>query len=304
MSNDNRNRYRELYEAQPEQRLYAAPWWLDAVCGNDNWDAVITDGLNAKPAYSLALPFFKTKIRGLSAVITPPLTQWVDIVDSHALSSEYPLLLQQLPASSILDISLRPKIELLPPPRSFRISTQYSYILLPATSADVAMSRYNDTMRYTIRQAPDQVIIQKQPDIDLLIRLVASVFKQKQIKEPPWIRSILPRVAHEIMERGCGEMRFALQQDRVIAGSLVAWDEKHTYYLVGGRESDEKGQSAHAYLLHDAIISAGARGQDFDFEGSMIPGVASFFQSFGARPVPFVRLRRFRGAGLLWSLLK
>jgi hypothetical protein len=304
MSSDNRNRYRDLYESQPDQRLYAAPWWLDAVCGTDGWNAAIADVLVDNEDKPVAIPFFKTTIRGLSAVITPPLTQWVDVIDSHALSSIYPLLVKQLPASSILDISLRPGIELLPPPRAFRISTQYSYILPALASAEAALARYNDTMRYTIRQAPDQLIIQKKPDIDLLLQLVASVFIQKQMKEPPWIQSVLPRLAKEVIARGCGEMRFAIQQNKVIAGSLVVWDDKHAYYLVGGREAGEKGQSAHAYLLHDAILSAGARGQDFDFEGSMIPGVASFFQSFGARPVPFVRLRRFRGRGLLWSLLK
>jgi hypothetical protein len=96
----------------------------------------------------------------------------------------------------------------------------------------------------------------------------------------------------------------AREGQEVLAAVLVAWDPVSTYYLAGGRTARPGAASAHAILLDHAVGDAMARGTSFDFEGSMHPGIANFFQSFGARPEPFTRLTRFTGAGRLWAFLR
>lgn len=300
MSAGHKERYHQLYEVQPDKRLYAAPWWLDATCGNDGWDACFSESEGT----TLALPYCAQRIRGLAAMITPPLTQWVDILHQGTAPSSYSSLFSNLPDRPILDISVKPGIDLLPLPSSLRISSQYSYVLPPATNAAKAIAGYNDSLRYSLKLAPENFSIKREVDIQLLVQLYAAVFRQKSMKPPWWIASVLPRLIRAVLNRGQGEMRFARDRDKVIAGSLIVWDDSHDYYLVGGRDAGEGGMSAHAFLLHDAIVSAGARNHDFDFEGSMVAGIASFFQSFGAKPVPYTRIRRFRGMGRLWSMVQ
>lgn len=249
------------------------------------------------------MPYCNQRIRGMASMITPPLTQWVDILQQGEGPPSYSDLFTKLPDRPILDISVKPGITLLPLPSSLRISSQYSYVL-PAADAATAIAGYNDTLRYTLKQAPESFSIKRDVNIQQLVQLYASVFSQKNMKPPWWIATVLPRLIRAVLDRGQGEMRFAMHHDKVIAGSLTVWDDSHTYYLVGGRDAGKGGMSAHAFLLHDAIVAAGARHHDFDFEGSMVAGIASFFQSFGAKPVPYARVRRFRGLGRLWSMLR
>jgi lipid II:glycine glycyltransferase (peptidoglycan interpeptide bridge formation enzyme) len=50
-----------------------------------------------------------------------------------------------------------------------------------------------------------------------------------------------------------------------------------------------------AWLLWQAMLFARDRGCGiFDFEGSMVPGVARFYRNFGARPVSYPGLIRYR----------
>ena len=292
-------RYHQLYDLQPDKRLYAAPWWLDATCGSDGWDVVLSENDGAV----LAMPYCNKRVSGMASMITPPLSQWVDVLHHGSAAPHYAALFTLIPGKPVLDISLKPGIELLPPSPSFSISSQYSYVLDPAADAAGVLAQYNDTLRYTLKQVPEHYIIKREANIQQLVQLYASVFIHKKMKPPWWIAHVLPQLARTVLDRGQGEIRFAIHRDIVVAGSLVVWDDNHDYYLVGGREPGEGGLSAHAFLLHDAIVSAGARHHDFDFEGSMVPGIASFFQSFGAKPIPYSRIRRFRGMGRLWAML-
>jgi hypothetical protein len=55
-------------------------------------------------------------------------------------------------------------------------------------------------------------------------------------------------------------------------------------------------------IMHRMIEAAHARGLDFDFEGSVLPGVEAFFRSFGGQLRPFYRVTKFPSpaAYLVW----
>ncbi|MFM1933112.1 MAG: hypothetical protein RL226_2415 [Bacteroidota bacterium] len=85
----------------------------------------------------------------------------------------------------------------------------------------------------------------------------------------------------------------------IAAGVFVA-DASVFYYLMGGadRNANAGGMSL---LLHEALLLAQKQGcQVFDFEGSMIPGVATFFKSFGGEPTQYMHLTK---AALWWRML-
>ena len=37
----NKERYQQLCDAEPSICVYDQPWWMDAVCGADNWDVLL-----------------------------------------------------------------------------------------------------------------------------------------------------------------------------------------------------------------------------------------------------------------------
>ncbi len=111
-----------------------------------------------------------------------------------------------------------------------------------------------------------------------------------------------PKVISEIYNRftECAEQAFAeghaatylaqCPDGRIAAYYLVLSDNKFVYSIMGGSSPEGKAKGAF-YLLTDAAIKDHAgTGRIFRFEGSDIPGIASFDQSFGAIPVIYSRL--------------
>jgi hypothetical protein len=281
--------------------LYAEPWWLDSTCGTGGWDAVICR--DAKGNATTALPYHHTKIRGIDALITPPFTQWVspippaDTAEGHIRS-----LLSALPETPILDLCIKPGPDLHLEESIFPVALKYSFIVPVAASPEVLRSGYSEGLRRNLRQAEKLYSVRESGDIHEFLTLCHRSYQQQHIKAPFWLERVVPDVYAGLQAHHCGRLMMAYVQDKPIAGVLIAWDQATSYYLAGGRTGDEQGASAHALLLDHAVLAAHERGTAFDFEGSMHPGIANFFQSFGGIPAPYWHLRKFKGIGKVWSL--
>lgn len=85
------------------------------------------------------------------------------------------------------------------------------------------------------------------------------------------------------------------QTGEPVAGAFVAYHAGTAYYIAGGQERTSEGEDAMALLLDRLITWSREAGcHTFDFEGSMQPGIAFFFRSFGAVPHPYLRLQAGR----------
>ena len=74
MSNDSKDRYRALCESEAEIPLFLRDWWLDAVCGDDNWGVAIVcngDRVDGCLPYSIRRRF------GWVLIGQPPLTPFL-----------------------------------------------------------------------------------------------------------------------------------------------------------------------------------------------------------------------------------
>lgn len=301
MLTDARRSYHLLYEAQSRPRLYAAPWWLDTVCGPSGWDAV--SYRDAETGAMTALPFQRTRIRGLTAITTPPITQWVDVLsDQPELVIPIQPLLTLLPRSPILDLSFAPDREFAFDPMQISLSTRYSYVLAYANPLEEMTAGYNEGLKRNLKQAVQSYAVEERKDPESLVSICLATYGPKNTKAPAWIKALLPGLVDILYKKHQGEILLVHHKSKIIAGALIGWDNGRRYYLSGGRLPGEEGASAHSLLMHHAITQAQKHAQDFDFEGSMVPGIANFFQSFGAHPLSFYQLRKFAGWGKWWSL--
>jgi Acetyltransferase (GNAT) domain len=294
--------YADFYADCDHPDLYAAPWWLDAVCGKGKWDAVRF--VNNVDQMTVFVPFYKTQIRKLSALITPPLTQWIPVLakeDVHHFSViEF---LKSLPNCSITDLTMKSGENPVLPTKVYRVNFKYSYVIPFHASKDQLKLNYNEGLRRNLRDAEKNYSITVSDDIQTFLHLCKSSYHHRKLKPPFWLDQILPAAVEALKKNGSGIINLAIHRGVVIAGILTGWDTRTTYYLTGGRNGDEEGASAHALLLDHVINEAHGRGHSFDFEGSMHPGIANFFQSFGATPEPYLQIRKFIGMGRIWSLL-
>ncbi len=300
---ESRKEYENCYLQQAYAPLYAAPWWLDATCGAGEWHSIKVAHTGTHD--EIKFPVFVTKIRGLRSIISPPLTQWVPVMTSQ-LSA--PLSLQEvltaLPAYPILDLTFKQGPDLFPPEHSFHSRVRYSYIIPPAANAASVRKRYNEGLRRNLKEADTLYSLEESDDINTFLLLCKSSYQQRGMKEPFWFSTILPIALNELKKRQLGKLQMAFENGKAIAGILTGWDERVMYYLAGGRSDTASAASAHALLLDHAIMEAQGGNREFDFEGSMHPGIANFFQSFGATPEPYWHVQKYNGIGKIWSLFQ
>ena len=75
----------------------------------------------------------------------------------------------------------------------------------------------------------------------------------------------------------------------------IVFDKKTAYYLAGGATELGRQQGAMHALMGQAIQDAKDKGLDvFDFEGSMLQGIESFFRGFNATLTPYYVVWKYR----------
>ena len=77
------------------------------------------------------------------------------------------------------------------------------------------------------------------------------------------------------------------------AAALLVWDSQRMYYLIPCYNPEYKESGAGALLVLEAIKLAREIGVSFDFEGSMIRGVAQHYKQFGSLPNTYYSVEKY-----------
>lgn len=297
-----RDIYEAAYATALQPPMYGAPWWLDASCGPHGWDVLQFD--DQEKNQPVLLPYQKTAIRGMNAIVNPPMTQWLPLIRiSESSQGIDKNKLEELREYPILDIAVRPEAGKFFSSNKFSVNLKYSYIISSQTNINEIRSKYNEGLRRNLKEAKENYSIVSSEDIGTFLSLCKTTYHQRRMKIPWWVENKIPPIWNALVAKKQGMIELAFKDKTPVAGILTAWDDATCYYLIGGRVTNEGGASGHALLLDHAIARATEKAIAFDFEGSMNPGIANFFQSFGAKPEPYWQIRKYRGLGKLWALL-
>jgi hypothetical protein len=301
MQERSREAYEKLYSISPHPDLYGSPWWLDATCGPDGWEVFTYKGLIENE--TSLIPYHQSVIQGMKAIVNPPMTQWLPVLSADS-GDETTIanFLKGLPSYSILDVAFKPPAENLNSLVSHRVRFRYSFKIHSNENIRDVRAGYNEGLRRNLREAENIYTIQESDDVNTLIELCKSTYRMRQMKAPAWVENKVPAVYEALIKHKKGRLEFGLYEGKPIAAVLTGWDDNTHYYLAGGRAAGERAASAHSLVLDHAIAYASEQNSSFDFEGSMNPGIANFFQSFGAQPYPYWHIQKFNGLGKLWVL--
>ncbi|MDB4728274.1 GNAT family N-acetyltransferase [Saprospiraceae bacterium] len=294
--------------------IHGQSWWLDVVCGADNWDVVLA--FDRYKNIIGALPYTKNRRLGLSMIRMPILTSYLpiflDYPDSEKKHQRYSFerkilteLTRQLPKVSIFDQNYSSALTNWLPFywSGFKQSTRYTYILEDLKDVSFVYKELESSVRGKIRKA-EQALIEVVTDENVVgfYEVVQKTF-QNQGQIPPFSLNVLKQLDNVLKTRDRRKIYFAKDKNGDIhAGGYVVWDERRAYYLASGTDSKFRKSGAHYLLLWTAIKDCSKTVESFDFEGSMLPQVENVFRSFGAIQVPYFRIYK-TGNRILSSIL-
>jgi hypothetical protein len=282
--------------------IFSSSWWLDAVAPGRWGEATVSqDGrvVARLPWTEERMPVPGLHLRRVGTPrLTPFLTPELDSGPGKyvtRLAREHQLLdglIDALPKFDYLSYTLPPSFtNWLPFAQcGYRATLRTTYVIDDLDDLDAVKRAMSDKCRNTIRKAEKLVAVETDGHADRLVAMIDSTFA-RQGRRNPWGHELLERVVEAVHAHGAGEILTAVDAAGAAhASMLLVYDADRSYYLTGGMDSVLRSSGADSLLVWKAIQRAAERVRVFDFEGSMIPGVARFFRGFGSRPVSYLHV--------------
>ena len=301
-----KDRYRDLYTSQVDAiPVFHSPWWLDTVCGADNWDVCLVEDEQGISGY---LPYYKSARFFSQWLIMPPLTAYLgpnlpgkQQSGKNRLNQEkkvYTELIRQLPRYGFFNQSFSPAVQNWLPFYwgGFRQTTRYTYCIPSGQSPDDVWENFEGRVRNDIRKARDKFSLEavESVDIDTFYSINEKVYSRKG-RKIPYSLPFLQNLDAECIRNDARTMLFANDTNgQIHAAVYIVRDRKCSYYLMGGNHPALQESGGNTLLLWEAIRRSLADNRDFDFEGSMLPGIEKHYRGFNAVQTPYFRVYRAR----------
>jgi hypothetical protein len=299
-SAEKRQLYRELC-AEVYIPLHAKDWWLDAVCGLDNWEVILVID---KGKITGALPYSVSKKLGfLTQIINPTLSIYnniyvclpdnPDIKPIKLQSLENIIvneLVAQIPKTAFFRQQINPNLTNALPFiwAGFQQYTKYSFRYPDLTNTDSIFKGIAYNLRHGMKKANQNISISTKDDFDTLFLLNSQSYSSKGVALP-YSEEFLKRIYQTLKKHNACDLHLAQdnKSGKNVAALLTAYDEKVAYAIVAGTSREGMNQSSLNCLYWQSVESAAKRVQIYDFEGSMNPKIEHIYRNFGASRTPY-----------------
>ena len=175
--------------------------------------------------------------------------------------------------------------------KNFKTIPNYTYIISLKKTTEEIEKNFSTERRNDIKKAnKDGIETRICKDYNVVKSLILKTFDRKQTAaDKKMIDKILFNFADET-----NSFAFVSYRDNLpIATSFCIYDSNTSYYLMGGYDSKNKHAGAGALAVSSAIKHSKELGiNNFDFEGSMLPEVESYFRGFGGELTPYYSINK------------
>jgi hypothetical protein len=173
----------------------------------------------------------------------------------------------------------------------FQVNINYTYIL-SIKNNDEMLAQLEQKRRNDINQSLKsgfQVIWDFNKNGLDFFELNKNTFERQSVKK--FDHSLMKNLLNTAHKNRCSNVGVVYSPNgEPLAGCAIVWDTKQVYYIAGGISG--RNSSAMSLAIWDAIRYARDEvGLDqFDFEGSMVPGIENYFRKFGGQISPYYHL--------------
>lgn len=287
--------------------LFQEDWWLDAVAPGAWSVATVGHGSDLQAR----LPYVLTRRPLFSSIRQPHLTQtlgpWYRDVGGgpiSALGREHQLaaeLVAQLPRCDFFSMNFHHRITNWLPYtwQEFEAVPKVTYVLEKMGAKEDLWEGLAPNIRREIRKAEKRVEVVRSDDVDVLIDMNRRTYFRQQL-DIPYTPETMRRVDTACAARNARQLYVARdEKQRIHAAIYTVFDDRSAYYLVGGADPGLRTSGAQSLLMWNAMLDASRTSAEFNFEGSVIPGIERFVRAFGGEQKTYMNMRRANWKGTL-----
>ncbi len=297
----NKEEYAAFCAEQEDMPVFMQAWWMDAVCAGKQWDVLLWTDDECKIA--AAMPYLYRKRLWMHYILMPQQTQiggiWIredkredkdflQIVADDAVKQLKEMNLsyyyQQYPVDS-------PMPELMKE-RGFKVKERITYRIEDLSDLDKVLNAFSKNKK---RQLQKALTLNADTDMNAedFYRFHEACMKE-QDKKITYTREFFMVLYLKAFRNGqCKILRIRNLEGETAAAAFLVWDKQRMYFLIPCYSPRFKESGAGALLVWEALKLARQQGLQFDFEGSMIRGVANHYKQFGSIPATYCSVRKY-----------
>jgi lipid II:glycine glycyltransferase (peptidoglycan interpeptide bridge formation enzyme) len=298
---ENRIKYRKFSKKENDIPLFSQPWWLDTVCGPDNWSvALVEKGGNI----FASMPYYIEKKYGQTIIKHPKLTQTLGIYFKYPKKQKYykklsfekemiHKLIEQLPKFDKFSKSFNYNTTNLLPFywKGFTLQVNYTYTIENITLEELEKGFETDIRRRRRKAEELGVKVYEGSDIEKFYELNQMTFI-RQKASIPYSFDFVEKLYTLTREKDASKIFFAKYKGEVIAAAFLVFDKSNLYYIMGGIDPDKRDLGGMDMVQYESIKFALKSNRVFDFEGSMIESIEKYVRSFGAIQKPYYQVTK------------
>ena len=286
VSGTSKSDYAKFATRAPDLPVFLEPGYLDAATVHyGDWDVLLYR--KGKGPFVGAFPYFLKRKYGVTYSVAPPLCKHVGpyfLPEYRAQAAGLRWMAEHFPQMGYAEISCPVEIEDWLPFHwnGWTQTTRYTFQIDRTEGAQFAQKRDRRT-RKRLEAAASELTISHELSIEAFYQLVEEVF-DRQGRQVPYSLAHLREIDRYLRADQRCKLFVAHDDSGNLHGArYLIWDRHRAYPLISGFREAFRNQNA-GYLLHDHCIRHTFEQLGlsvYDFEGSMIRGVAEMNKKMG-----------------------
>lgn len=284
------DKWNNFVEQSPQGTLFSKTEWLKAVCSEFK---ILVVEENNQFIGGIALPFTYGKLYR-----TPKLTPQLGILLSKPsnkakystiLSKETEIIvsiLQKLPQYRQFDYNFNYNFTNFLPFiwEEYNTDVRYTYVIDDLKDLDKVYSNFQYDIKYSINKAvKSNIKVVSDLSIEEFYEINIKTFKRQGI-EMPYSFEFLKNLDDKLNAKKCRKILFAIDENNnILAATYIIYDARCAYYLMGGSDPQYRNSGVQTLLIWESIKFASEVSERFDFEGSSVKNIETYFRKFGGK---------------------
>jgi lipid II:glycine glycyltransferase (peptidoglycan interpeptide bridge formation enzyme) len=300
----NKEKYRDLCKKEKSIPIFSKDWWMDAVCGENNWDVLSVEKGGQIVA---SLPYYLRKRGKIRFVTQPPLTQtngiWIKYPPNQKyckkLSYENKVMTEIINQLDELNLDYYNQnfyysiTNWLPFYwKGFKQTTRYTYVIEDLEYIESVFLNFRKSRREDIKKVEKIISIVDNFTLKDFYEMNKLTFKRQNLNIP-YSFELINKIDVACKKNKCRKMFFAVdKKNKVHAAMYCIYDDISVYLIMSGADPKLRHKNAESLIIFEAIKYASKNNLKLDFEGSMIQGVEQVNRSFGAIQKPYFNISK------------
>jgi len=283
--------------------IYSQPWWMDSICGVQNWDVWLFEQGGEVVA---AMPYYLEDRSAGRYITKAPLTQNNGIIFKYPdgagfiAKAKFEEKVINAACDFVEDLGLAVYeqqyqttfVNHLPFHwRGFSAIPRYTYLIEETGDLEKVWGGLSSSYRKNVKKGKRNGVLREDLEPELFYKEHAKVFERQGLSVP-FSESLWSSLHAEASRRGRCKTLAATVNGEIASVLFLVWDDRSVYHLMGGTMPGYGQYETYNSLTWRGIELAHEKGLAYDFEGSMIERISKSFREFGGVPKQYFRIRK------------